>query len=352
LRTEIQRRSKLCHNSLDPRERHHSDSRHHAANYLVCEASQSASGFSGDFRVSASSTFPFALSALRLTTHERYAAVGSPAQLVHVVQGAAAVKQGYTLDNAWAQERTRLRLRETVHDPDSIRDLERLRVTEGWHCLEVGAGGGSIAEWLCQKVGSSGHVLATDIDTRFLEVLAYPNLEVRRHNIAHDALPVDAFDLVHSRAVLIHLTERDQVLRSMVGALKPGGWLLVEESDLVSYLPDPRMPQANLYSRAIAAFNQVIQSGGGDVNYGRRLYADVCAAGLIDVDALGRLEMFRARSPLAQFWQLTFAQLRGRILDTGLLTDQEMDQVHALHDNAGFYAMSHTVMKVRGRKPG
>ena len=275
---------------------------------------------------------------------------GTGAEPPRILSGA--MKQGYTLDNAWVQERERLRLRETVHDPESIRDLERLGVAEGWHCLEVGAGSGSIAEWLCQKVGSGGHVLATDIDTRFLDVLAYPNLEVRRHNIADEALPVGAFDLVHTRAVLIHLTERDRALRSMVGALKPGGWLLVEESDLVSCLPDPRMPHADLYSRAVAAFNQVIQAGGGDVYYGRRVYADAVAAGLIDVDAVGRVEMFRSRTPLSQFWQLTFAQLRGRIVGAGLLTDDEMEQFLALHDDAGFYAMSHIVMKVRGRKPG
>jgi 2-polyprenyl-3-methyl-5-hydroxy-6-metoxy-1,4-benzoquinol methylase len=261
------------------------------------------------------------------------------------------MNQRYTLDNTWVHERERLRLRETVHDPESIRDLERLGVAEGWQCLEVGAGGGSIAEWLCQTVGSTGRVLATDIDTRFLDVLAYPNLEVRRHNIAQEALPIGAFDLVHTRAVLIHLTERDRALRSMVGALKPGGWLLVEESDLVSCLPDPRMPHADLYSKAIAAFNQVIQGSGGDVNYGRRLYADAWAAGLIDVEAVGRAEMFRAGTPLAQFWQLTFAQLRERIVGAGL-TEEEMEQFLALHEDAGFYAMSHTVMKVRGKKPG
>src|SRR6516162_11866108 len=94
----------------------------------------------------------------------------------------------YTLDNAWTQARERLGQLEAVHDPGSIRHLERLGVTEGWHCLEVGAGGGSIAAWLCDKVGPTGHVLATDLDTRFLDRLEYSHLEVRRHDIGADAL--------------------------------------------------------------------------------------------------------------------------------------------------------------------
>jgi SAM-dependent methyltransferase len=137
------------------------------------------------------------------------------------------MRDAYTLDNAWTQARERLGQLETVQDWGSIRHLEKLRVAQGWRCLEVGAGGGSVAAWLCQRVGSSGHVLATDIDTRFLESLDYPNLAVRRHDIVSDAIPEGAFDLVHARTVLMHLTARERALQNMIGALKPGGWLLV-----------------------------------------------------------------------------------------------------------------------------
>jgi hypothetical protein len=52
------------------------------------------------------------------------------------------MNQEYTLDNAWIQARERLSSLESDYDPTSIRHLERLGVSEGWHCLEVGAGGG------------------------------------------------------------------------------------------------------------------------------------------------------------------------------------------------------------------
>jgi len=54
------------------------------------------------------------------------------------------------------------------------------------------------------------------------------------HNIVADELERDAFDLVHTRAVLVHLAERDIALDRLVAALKPGGWLLVEETDSIS----------------------------------------------------------------------------------------------------------------------
>ncbi|HLL49805.1 MAG TPA: class I SAM-dependent methyltransferase, partial [Thermomicrobiales bacterium] len=132
----------------------------------------------------------------------------------------------YMLDNAWQQARQRLTGLEAWLDPGTIRHLEALGVDAGWQCWDVGSGGGSIAAWLGARVGTSGHVLATDIDTRFLDALAAPNVEVRQHNVVTEPLPEGAFDLVHARAVLEHLPQREQVLERMVAALKPGGWLL------------------------------------------------------------------------------------------------------------------------------
>jgi hypothetical protein len=77
----------------------------------------------------------------------------------------------------------------------------------------------------------------------------------------------------------------------------------------------------------------------------------MCAAGLIDVDAVGRVQMVRAGTTWAQIWQLTIAQLRGRIVDTGLLTDEEMDELLTLHKDPGFVVMNAIEMKVWGKKP-
>ena len=95
--------------------------------------------------------------------------------------------------------RERLSLVETLLDPGTIRIFEKIGVREGWHRLEVAGGGGSIAEWLCRQVGRSGHVVATDLEPRFLEAIHASNLEVWRHNILSEPLLEGAFDLVHAR---------------------------------------------------------------------------------------------------------------------------------------------------------
>ena len=87
----------------------------------------------------------------------------------------------YIFDNAAERETAeRFSSLETLHDPDTIRHLLGTGVGQGWRCLEIGGGNGSIARWLADCVGPEGHVLATDIDPRFLTSSGRANLEVRR----------------------------------------------------------------------------------------------------------------------------------------------------------------------------
>ena len=71
-------------------------------------------------------------------------------------------------------ERERITCLERMFDPATISRLERIGVGPGWACLEVAAGGGSIAAWLGDRVGSRGSVLATDVNIRFLGHLQRP----------------------------------------------------------------------------------------------------------------------------------------------------------------------------------
>ena len=165
----------------------------------------------------------------------------------------------YVFDHEWTGERQRLRALETVRDPWTIHHLDTIGVQEGWRCLELGAGGGSIAEWLCDAVGDRGRVVATDLETRFLEAIKAPNLEVRRHDIVADPLEHAAFDLIHCRALLEHLPQRDEVLSELLAALRPDGWLLLEDGDFLSLVPSP-LPRSTIIERV---------PGGVEGGYGR-----------------------------------------------------------------------------------
>jgi len=190
----------------------------------------------------------------------------------------------YLLDNAGAEAPARLTALAAMFDPGTIRHLESRGVGPGWHCLEVGGGGGSVAAWLATRVGVTGHVLVTDIDPRFLEALDLPNLEVRCHDIATDPLPESAFDIIHVRLVLNHLLEPARVLARLRAALKPGGWLVAEEFDSESMPPDPTVSTGELLLKSQVAMGRVMAGRGFDRRFGRRLFAHLRALGFAGSD--------------------------------------------------------------------
>jgi SAM-dependent methyltransferase len=141
-------------------------------------------------------------------------------------------------------ETERLRLLEAIFDPGTIGMLGRTGVRPGWRCFVPGAGHGSIARWLADQVAPSGCVVAADIDTRFLAASEGPNLEVRQHDLLVDPLESGSYDLAHTRLLLMHLPGRQQeAIDRLVGAIRPGGWLAVDELDVANLgSADPAHP--------------------------------------------------------------------------------------------------------------
>ena len=266
----------------------------------------------------------------------------------------------YVFDNAHGETRERFPALSDLYDDETIRCLRAVGVASGWQCLEVAAGGGSIAQWLAGQVGASGRVLATDLDTRFLESLADPALEVRRHDIARDPLhgspgspgsPGSAFDLVHARLILVHLPERELALAKMVAALKPGGWLVCEEFDSLSMPADPALHPDECALKAQAAMQRVMASRGANTRYGRDLAVRMRAHGLVDIRAEGRLAMWQGGSAGARLFRANFEQLREELLRIGLLTQAELDADLARLDDPLTLFPSPVMWTVCGRRP-
>jgi 2-polyprenyl-3-methyl-5-hydroxy-6-metoxy-1,4-benzoquinol methylase len=215
----------------------------------------------------------------------------------------------YVLENAWEHALHRLRLLEQCFDEGTRRRLGRLGVAPGWSCLELGAGAGSITRWLCGQVGAEGRVLAVDLDTRFLEDIEASNLEVRCADVVLEPPPLGAFDLVHCRAVLMHLPERAEILSHLVAALRPGGWLLVEEGDF--YPVTARTTGA--YHAAWAAVNKAMGRVGLAAGWAHQLPDLLQREGLAGVAAEADVEMFPGGSACAELVGMTWEQALGRL---------------------------------------
>ena len=254
----------------------------------------------------------------------------------------------YAFDHGWSEEQRRLQLNETMLDAGTIRHLETLGVGPGWRCLEVGAGAGSITRWLCERVGPTGKVVATDIECDFIAGFDEKNLEIRTHDISSDDLEEDAFDLVHSRMVLMHVPARDEALKRMVTALAPGGVLLEEDMDCASLVACG--PGTALFERAVPPMIEILEAAGYDPNFGRRLPAALRMQGLVNVSAEGRVPIGFGRDVATELWKLTVERVRPVLTARGDLTESEIDQVLALHDNEGFSFLYPVIVAAWGQK--
>jgi SAM-dependent methyltransferase len=226
----------------------------------------------------------------------------------------------YVYDPAWEAERERLAGLEALWDAGTRAVLTAHGVAPGAAVLEVGAGGGSVVEWEAAQVGPSGRVLALDVDTRFLARLASEVVEVRTADVITDPLPEAAYDVVHARMLLEHLPERSAVVHRLAGALRPGGWLVVEDYDWTSFgfeAPD------EIGERAAAAVLALMAHAGFDATYGRRITVDLRAAGLGEVGAEGRSLVIDASHPGYAFFALSFEQLAPQAVAAGLLSEAD-----------------------------
>jgi SAM-dependent methyltransferase len=262
---------------------------------------------------------------------------------------------GYAFPNAARGQQERLKALEAVLDPGTVQQLSERQVGPGWACLEVGAGAGSIACWLAERVGPHGRVLATDINPEAFASVGdrYPWLTVAQHDLTTDPLPAGSFDLVHARLVLSWLSDPIQALTGLVRALRPGGWLVLEELDFVSAVPDPAMDPdaAAIFARVLHAHTAVLSDRNGfDATFGRRIHGLLQAAGLTDVDAAGRVSMWRGGEPGGELWRLTFQQLRQAMLDSGLVDDGDLDTAMTLCRH-GLSFMSPVTVTSWGRIP-
>lgn len=115
-------------------------------------------------------------------------------------------------------------------DPITEAMLDEARLEPGDRVLDLAAGAGEPSLSAAERVGPSGHVLATDISSNILEFAAesarqrgLANFETRVMDGEKPDVPDASFDAVMSRLGLIYFPDRDGALRSAHRVLKEGG---------------------------------------------------------------------------------------------------------------------------------
>jgi SAM-dependent methyltransferase len=259
----------------------------------------------------------------------------------------------YVYSNEHSRAKDHLSLLAEMLDAHSTARLATLRVPlRDARCLEIGAGGGSIARWLADQVGPGGHVVATDIAP--VDIPAHPRLEVRTHDVVSEEVPAGPWDVIHTRLVLMHLPQRRDVLRKLAGSLRPGGVLLVEDMDMSwrdgRSMRAPTPEDAVRYERHHDMVIRIFEQAGVELAWASRVPQAMEDAGLVDVTSSIRGDGWPGGTAGALFIYGGSIQLDDKLRQAGA-TPQELDRVRELmHDPRMMIRMS-PLMQTAGYRP-
>lgn len=259
----------------------------------------------------------------------------------------------YLFDSAAAQSAGRFSVLESCYDPVSRRQLELTGLATGWRCLEVGGGSASLGDWLGERVGPQGEVTVTELEPRWAASRHRPDhVRLLRHDIVHDPLPGKDYDLVHARLVLLHLPERLAVLDKLVAALRPGGWLVLEEFDCgwTPVLAAPDAPSMDLFDRVHAALMSLLETAGADPLWGRRVLGAMAVAGLSELTASTYAEAWPGGSTGIALHRHNTDQVTDRLTSAGV-SATELKQFQSLLQHPEFVVNSYPLISARGCRP-
>lgn len=227
-------------------------------------------------------------------------------------------------DTQFESELTRLLLLEQVFDAASRRQILATGLTEGWYCLEVGAGAGSIMNWMSQIVGTSGKVTAVDLDTRFIKDTSLSNVEVIEADINQVTL-TNSFDLIHARHILIHLENYRDTLAKMLDLLKPNGWLILEEPNFsATRFISGTEAERQAVNKVHQAICQMFTNQGKDYALGINLPPLLQQLGLQRIQVTNDAPISTGGSDIATLMKLSAFQLAEKYTATGIATLEDI----------------------------
>lgn len=244
------------------------------------------------------------------------------------------------------RELIRLRMLAEARDPSTFTTLERTGIGEGWHCLEIGAGAGTVSAWMADKVGPTGKILSTDIDLRFHGEMP-DNVMVRQHDITADSLKAEHFDLIHARAVFQHIPGRGEAIDKAIAALKPGGWLVIEDGHFEPFkdqtLPDP-FGQLHGVMTSAARHDW-------EPHLGPKLLGMFAERGLVELDTTGEIWPMRGGEASGEWWFLAIEHTAPLLIEHGVFDQETVDAALAQARTPGFVMSSPLSVAALGRKP-
>ena len=255
------------------------------------------------------------------------------------------------LQESELKELERLQAIERVFDSASRKRIQATGISPNWRCLEVGAGAGSIAQWMAEIVGEHGKVVAVDLNTRFIKKIQRSNIEAIEADIRHLTLESQSFDLIHVRYVLIHVPDFQVALAKMLDFLKPGGWIVIEEPDFSAARAIAGNEIAcQSMNRVNVAIAQMFASRGMDYAFGIKLPAIFQQLNLQELSVENDTALAPGGSGIATVMKMSAERLADKYIATGKATQQDIEQYCQIAEDPRAWAIYYSTIGVTASK--
>ncbi len=223
--------------------------------------------------------------------------------------------------------RERLRVLSRINRQSTLGLLERAGIRPGMACLDIGCGGGDVSFDIARLIEPGGTVLGMDFDEVKIDMARaeaqaahIANIEFRVADIDEYELP-PGFDLAHVRFVLSHLPDPKKVLTKIWNALRPGGVIVVADSDWSGYFSEPDSP---FVRRHVELYTQAVKRRGGDPNIGPRLPALLTQSGFGNVH-MNVVQHAGTEGEVKLITPITAENTAEAIIDEGLASRVDLD---------------------------
>ncbi|WP_405810778.1 class I SAM-dependent methyltransferase [Streptomyces sp. NBC_00210] len=246
-----------------------------------------------------------------------------------------------------AGEDDRIDLGALTYDDATLTRLMKLGAGPGWHCLDVGAGTGTVARLLLRQADVTA-VVAVDRDVRFLTAHPLPGLTALEADITAPDFVPGQFQLVHARFVLMHLRSRQEMLNKLGSLVAPGGVLVLSDAVDLTTATAPTTP----YTQVMRAMWQGLKDTiGTDISWVPGYPELLRAVGLESVAAEIHVPPLLPGSPISRFWAGTWDRARDAIAATGLADGPTIDAAIRYLDSPDCAALSPGMLTAWGWKP-
>jgi ubiquinone/menaquinone biosynthesis C-methylase UbiE len=182
------------------------------------------------------------------------------------------------------EELARLQTQAEEFSTSTRESLAKLQIKPNMNVLDVGCGTGDVSLMIASIVGPTGHVVGVDFNPLAVN---YCSETAKRQNMLNttfyvaDAAKMDfksaSYDAAYSRFVLQHIKETRKVFREMIRVTKKGGYVMIEDCDLFTWIVHPENKSV---STLWHWYESIQVERGTDPRIGRKLYSMFLDEGL------------------------------------------------------------------------